>query len=142
MVTHNDETFEMLLWDLSVATEISAELTNIQNNDLEINLNKEVDESALIKTFDYPSDIHTISLRGHEDEVHCVKFLLPLLVSGSADKTVRIWKINDGSNDQNDVNGDVKVVCLRILSGMALEKERRLIQKLLDFFAILIYSFI
>ena len=122
MVTHNDETFELLLWDLSIATEISAELTNIQNNDLEINLSKEVDESALIKTFDYPSDKNTISLKGHSDEVHCVKFLLPLLVSGSADKTVRIWKINDGSNDQNDVNDHVKVVCLRILSGMALEK--------------------
>ena len=122
MVTHNDETFELLVWDLSIATEISAELTNIQNNDLEINLSKEVDESALIKTFDYPSDINTISLKGHNDEVHCVKFLLPLLVSGSADKTVRIWKINDGSNEENDINDDKQVVCLRILSGIALEK--------------------
>ena len=119
MVTHNDETFELLLWDLSIATEISAELTNIQNNDLEINLSKEVDESALIKTFDYPSDINTISLRGHDDEVHCVKFFLPLLISGSADKTIRIWKIHDGSNDQCDVYDEKKVVCLKILSGIA-----------------------
>ena len=121
MVTHNDETFELLLWDLSIATEISAELTNIQNNDLEINSSKEVDEIAMIKTFDYPCNTSTISLRGHEDEVHCVKFLLPLLVSGSADKTIRIWKINQESQHQDDMNDDKSTVCLRILSGNKFE---------------------
>ena len=121
MVTHNDETFELLLWDLSIATEVSAELTNIQNNDLELNPSKGVDESALIKTFDYPSDSHNVSLKGHEDEVHCVKFLLPLIVSGSADKTVRIWKINQGCQNQFNIDEENKAVCLRVLSGNILK---------------------
>lgn len=121
MVTHNDETFELLLWDLSIATEVSAELTNLQNNDLENNPSKGVDESALIKTFDYPSDSHNVSLKGHEDEVHCVKFLLPLIVSGSADKTVRIWKINQGYQNQFNIDEDNQAVCLRTLSGNILK---------------------
>ena len=40
------------------------------------------------------SDDHTdtkpfVRLLGHEADVHCVKLLLPLVISGSADATVR-----------------------------------------------------
>ena len=123
MVTHNDETFELFLWDLSIATEVSAEVSNIQNSDVEFNSSTECDETTLIKTFNYPSDVNTLVLRGHEDEVHCVRFLLPLVVSGSADKTIRIWKIQQGLRNENGTQtvcneiNDGTVVCLRILSG-------------------------
>ena len=30
-----------------------------------------------------------VRLLGHENDVHCVKLLLPLVISGSADATVR-----------------------------------------------------
>ena len=46
-----------------------------------------------------------VRLLGHEDDVHCVKLLLPLVISGSADATVRIWSVEDGGS------------CLRVLRG-------------------------
>ena len=46
-----------------------------------------------------------VRLLGHEDDVHCVKFILPLVISGSADATVRIWSVEDGGS------------CLRVLRG-------------------------
>ena len=118
MVTHNDETFDLFIWDLSIATELSAELTNIQNGDANGQNNEKNKLLPLIKTFDYPSNAHTITLRGHKDEVHCVRFLLPLLISGSADKTIRIWKLDKLSfYENNDGNGDEIVTCLRVLAG-------------------------
>ena len=117
MVTHNDETFDLYLWDLSIATEISAELTNIQNCDSEEYSNATCDELPLIKTFDYPSDARTIKLSGHKDEVHCVRFLLPLVVSGSADNTIRIWKIDQTYLNQYNESGEELAVCVRILTG-------------------------
>ena len=129
MVTHNDETFELFLWDLSIATEVSAEASNIQNSGIEFNSSTECDETTLITTFDYPSDVNTLVLKGHQDEVHCVRFLLPLVVSGSADKTIRIWKIGQGYRNENTTNtqcneiNDGGVVCLRILSGNKLNLD-------------------
>ena len=121
MVTHNDETFDLFIWDLSIATELSAELINIQNGDTNgqnYDKNKLV---PLIKTFDYPSNAHTITLSGHKDEVHCVRFLLPLLISGSADKTIRIWKLDQLSfHENNDNNTDEIGICLRVLAGNSL----------------------
>ena len=46
-----------------------------------------------------------VRLLGHENDVHCVKLLLPLVISGSADATVRIWSVEDGGS------------CLRVLRG-------------------------
>ena len=117
MVTHNDETFDLYLWDLSIATEISAELTNIQNCDSEEYSNATCDGVPLIKTFAYPSDARTIKLSGHKDEVHCVRFLLPLVVSGSADKTIRIWKIDQTYLHECNESGEELAVCLRVLNG-------------------------
>ena len=118
MVTHNDETFDLFIWDLSIATELSAELTNIQNGDANGQNNEKNKLLPLIKTFDYPSNAHTITLRGHKDEVHCVRFLLPLLISGSADKTIRIWKLDQLSfYGNNDDNTDETGICLRVLAG-------------------------
>lgn len=119
MVTHNDETFDLFIWDLSIATELSAELTNIQNGDTKNGQNSDKNTLVpLIKTFDYPSNAHTITLSGHKDEVHCVRFLLPLLISGSADKTIRIWKLDQLSfYENNDGNTNEVGICLRVLEG-------------------------
>ena len=115
MVTHNDEIYEMCIWDLSIATDISAELTNIQNEEVEKNSNQRI---PLIKTFDYPSNAKTIKLKGHQDEVNCVRFLLPLVISGSADKTIRIWKIDKESFQQCYDESDEELgICLRVLTG-------------------------
>ena len=122
MVTHNDETFDLFIWDLSIATELSAELTNIQNGDTNGQNGDKNKLLPLIKTFDYPSNAHTITLSGHKDEVHCVRFLLPLLISGSADKTIRIWKLDQLSfHENNDGNTDEIGICLRVLEGNASE---------------------
>ena len=118
MVTHNDETFDLFIWDLSIATELSAELINIQNGDTNGQNSDKNKLVPLIKTFDYPSNAHTITLSGHKDEVHCVRFLLPLLISGSADKTIRIWKLDQLSfHENNDNNTDEIGICLRVLGG-------------------------
>ena len=118
MVTHNDETFDLFIWDLSIATELSAELINIQNGDTNGQNNDKNKLVPLIKTFDYPSNARTITLSGHKDEVHCVRFLLPLLISGSADKTIRIWKLDQLSfHENNDNNTDGIGICLRVLGG-------------------------
>ena len=118
MVTHNDETFDLFIWDLSIATELSAELTNIQNGDTNGQNGDKNKLLPLIKTFDYPSNAQTITLSGHKDEVHCVRFLLPLLISGSADKTIRIWKLGQLSfYENNDGNTEEVGICLRVLEG-------------------------
>ena len=118
MITHNDETFDLSIWDLSIATEISAELTNIQNCEGDENSNSTYEEMPLIRTFDYPPDARTIQLCGHEDEVHCARFLLPLVVSGSADKTIRIWKIKQTYLNECNENDGEHAICLRILTGI------------------------
>ena len=46
-----------------------------------------------------------MSHKGHTDEINCVKFYIPLVVSGSSDKSVRLWSLADGG------------VCLRVLHG-------------------------
>ena len=118
MVTHNDETFDLFIWDLSIATELSAELTNIQNGDTNGQNSDKNKLVPLIKTFDYPSNANTIRLSGHKDEVHCVRFLLPLLISGSADKTIRIWKLHQLSFYENNYGSAEEVgICLRVLKG-------------------------
>ena len=125
MVTHNDETFDLFIWDLSIATELSAELTNIQNGDPNGHNSDKNQLLPLIKTFDYPSDCRTIQLSGHKDEVHCVRFLLPLLISGSADKTIRIWKLPELPFYDNGVdNTKQSGICLRILTGKSSHLQR------------------
>ena len=121
MVTHNDETFDLCIWDLSIASEVSAELSNIENDNEDGHLNHLNSEQPLTKTFDYPSNATTINLSGHKDEVNCVQFLLPLIVSGSADKTVRLWKINPTCLNQNSNNAEESGVCLRILGGTSMK---------------------
>jgi len=78
IATHDENTFQLEIWDLHNKT------------------NHRWDDPQ------FP----TLCLSGHTDEVHCVKFATfeQSLLSGSADKTVRLWNL---------LNGD----CLRILSG-------------------------
>lgn len=73
LVTHNDDTFTLQVWDLC--------------------FDRTIEQSAA-----------TLTLTGHTDEVHSVKFLSPYVVSGSADCTVRLWDISTGE-------------CLRVLTG-------------------------
>jgi WD40 repeat protein len=72
--THDEDTFDLEIWDLSMKI-----------ND---------------------PNFKTVKLTGHTDEVHCVKFVPSenLLLSGGADKSVRLWNLIDG-------------MCLRILTG-------------------------
>ena len=63
-----------------------------------------------------------VRLLGHEGDVHCVKLLLPLVISGSADATVRIWSVEDGGS------------CLRVLRGhegkiWAVDADRKVEQR-------------
>ena len=121
LVTHNDETFDLSIWDLSVATnqrEPIEQLTFCQYDGGQSEAKVVVEGN--LQSFNYPLNAKTITLSGHEDEVHCVRVLLPLVVSGSADKTVRLWSIekrnfNSPAEKQHDIGA-----CLRILKGKAL----------------------
>ena len=47
---------------------------------------------------DQTDSVPSLRLLGHEDEVHCVKFLphFDRVVSGGADATVRLWSLESG----------------------------------------------
>lgn len=74
--THDENTFGVDIWDLNKSAS-----------------NDHTDTKPFVR------------LLGHENDVHCVKLLLPLVISGSADATVRIWSVDDGGS------------CLRVLRG-------------------------
>ena len=113
----------MSIWDLSVATnqrEPIEQLTFCQYDGGQGEA-KVVKVEGNLQSFNYPLNAKTITLSGHEDEVHCVRFLLPLVVSGSADKTIRLWSIAKSNisgpcETQQDIG-----ICLRILKGKAIQ---------------------
>ena len=121
LVTHNDETFDLSIWDLSVATnqrEPIEQLTFCQYDGGQSEAKVVVEGN--LQSFNYPLNAKTITLSGHEDEVHCVRVLLPLVVSGSADKTVRLWSIEKRNlSCRAGAKQDIGI-CLRILKGKAL----------------------
>ena len=82
--TQNEETFVLDIWDV---------LNTLQNPVFDV-------KSMKFKC------VPMLSLVGHTDEVHCVEFISTerLILSGGADKSVRLW---------NMINGN----CLRILTG-------------------------
>ena len=45
-----------------------------------------------------------IVLVGHEGDVNCVTFSVPFVITGSDDKTVRLWDVESGD-------------CIRVLTG-------------------------
>ena len=64
------------------------------------------DESHDIRIWNISSVNIIITLTGHTDDVHCIKFVKKerLILSGSQDKSVRLWDMNNGQ-------------CIRILTG-------------------------
>ena len=79
------------------------------------------DLSSMKTTFDISSmkfkHVPIMNLVGHTDEVHCVEFISTerLILSGGADKTVRVWNMIDGN-------------CLQILTGI--HSQRAIVSKI------------
>ena len=95
--TQNEDTFVLDIWDV---------LNTLQTPVFDV-------KSMKFKC------VPMLSLVGHTDEVHCVEFISTerLILSGGADKSVRLWNMIDGN-------------CLRILTGnksMFSKKEREFI---------------
>ena len=87
MSTQNEENFILNIWDLK-AMKTTYDMNQYYNSMVEF------------------EHVPMFSLIGHTDEVHCVEFISTerSILSGGADKTVRLWSMIDGT-------------CLRILTG-------------------------
>ena len=85
-----------------------------------------------IRVWNLPSGTLSANLKGHNGTVTCLRFNTPLLVSGSSDKSCRIWHFTQSSPpspkakqrfsrprsaDSKSAKGPVKIVPLRTLHG-------------------------
>ena len=58
-----------------------------------------------------------MTLSGHTDAVRCLQFDDKVIVSGSLDKSVRVWNVKTGKL-LNTITARSLVLCLRFLNGV------------------------
>lgn len=116
LATHSEETFEISIWRLADGIP----LEHVTSSSTEMAPLSPETQNGLPYTHELltPSTI----LKGHTDEVNCVKIREVFVFSGGCDQTIRVWNIDDGSCLTVLKGHEGKIWCLdvdrhRIVSG-------------------------